>query len=299
MNGLNEYLNKITSFPLLSPKEERKLFERLRYLEKKVDTNEEPDNNNEYAKEITKIRNKIIKGNLRLVLSIVNKINKSKNIENIIDLFDEGTIGLIEAVDKFSLDENVKFSTYAYWWIKQRIKASIISTPNRLSAPLSIYSLAYRIKNYLEIKRGASYEEIADDLKVSVDKVKNALPLISKLKYLDQPVEDNEDIKYSDLLYSEYDSIKEKEREWIIEFINEFLENNIFPLLKENQVIVIKNRYGFNPERKEFTLKEISEKLNLSIERVRQIEKEAIMIMREIELIYILKELLSYNLIFI
>jgi len=146
MNDLKAYLDKITSFPLLSSEEEKSLFSRLRELEYKVDNKIEPSKSSEYAKEITNIRNKIIKGNLKLVLSIVNKINKTNRIENIIELFDEGTMGLIEAVDKFSLEENVRFSTYAYWWIKQRIKASIISTPNKISAPLEIYSLAYRIK---------------------------------------------------------------------------------------------------------------------------------------------------------
>ena len=295
MNDLKAYLDKITSFPLLSSEEEKSLFSRLRELEYKVDNKIEPSKSSEYAKEITNIRNKIIKGNLKLVLSIVNKINKTKRIENIIELFDEGTMGLIEAVDKFSLEENVRFSTYAYWWIKQRIKASIISTPNKISAPLEIYSLAYRIKNFLELKKGATYGEISEYLNVSIEKIKNALPLISKIKSLDQPIEGEEGLKYSERIYSEYDSIQEKEKEWIIEFINEFLENNIFPLLNKNQVIVIKNSYGLNESRKSLTLKEISDILNLSQERIRQIKKEALQTMREIELIYILKELLKYD----
>jgi len=295
MNDLKAYLDKITSFPLLSSEEEKSLFSRLRELEYKVDNKIEPSKSSEYAKEITNIRNKIIKGNLKLVLSIVNKINKTNRIENIIELFDEGTMGLIEAVDKFSLEENVRFSTYAYWWIKQRIKASIISTPNKISAPLEIYSLAYRIKNFLELKKGATYEEISEYLNVSIEKIKNALPLISKIKSLEQPIEGEEGLKYSERIYSEYDSIQEKEKEWIIEFINEFLENNIFPLLNKNQVIVIKNSYGLNESRKSLTLKEISDILNLSQERIRQIEKEALQTMREIELIYILKELLKYD----
>jgi len=295
MNDLKAYLDKITSFPLLSSEEEKSLFSRLRELEYKVDNKIEPSKSSEYAKEITNIRNKIIKGNLKLVLSIVNKINKTNRIENIIELFDEGTMGLIEAVDKFSLEENVRFSTYAYWWIKQRIKASIISTPNKISAPLEIYSLAYRIKNFLELKKGATYEEISEYLNVSIEKIKNALPLISKIKSLEQPIEGEEGLKYSERIYSEYDSIQEKEKEWIIEFINEFLENNIFPLLNKNQVIVIKNSYGLNESRKSLTLKEISDILNLSQERIRQIKKEALQTMREIELIYILKELLKYD----
>jgi len=295
MNDLKAYLDKITSFPLLSSEEEKSLFSRLRELEYKVDNKIEPSKSSEYAKEITNIRNKIIKGNLKLVLSIVNKINKTNRIENIIELFDEGTMGLIEAVDKFSLEENVRFSTYAYWWIKQRIKASIISTPNKISAPLEIYSLAYRIKNFLELKKGATYGEISEYLNVSIEKIKNALPLISKIKSLDQPIEGEEGLKYSERIYSEYDSIQEKEKEWIIEFINEFLENNIFPLLNKNQVIVIKNSYGLNESRKSLTLKEISDILNLSQERIRQIKKEALQTMREIELIYILKELLKYD----
>ena len=295
MNDLKAYLDKITSFPLLSSEEEKSLFSRLRELEYKVDNKIEPSKSSEYAKEITNIRNKIIKGNLKLVLSIVNKINKTNRIENIIELFDEGTMGLIEAVDKFSLEENVGFSTYAYWWIKQRIKASIISTPNKISAPLEIYSLAYRIKNFLELKKGATYGEISEYLNVSIEKIKNALPLISKIKSLEQPIEGEEGLKYSERIYSEYDSIQEKEKEWIIEFINEFLENNIFPLLNKNQVIVIKNSYGLNESRKSLTLKEISDILNLSQERIRQIEKEALQTMREIELIYILKELLKYD----
>lgn len=297
--NVSSYLKGISDFPLLTPEEELSLFQNLRKAESEMEETESSEKRVELASQITDIRNKIIKGNLRLVISIAQKIQYGNRLEEIIDLIDEGNLGLMEAIDRFEPEKGFKFSTYAYWWIRQRIKAAIISSRGQLTASIHVYSLAYRIRNYLLMhgKDALNYDEVADFLKVPVDKVKKAAPLLGKLAYLDDPIfpdGDGSPRKVADTIASSYNSIEEKEMEWLRDFIHDFLENNIFPALKDREVVVVKNRYGLNEHKKELTLQELGDQLSVSAERIRQIEKNALTKIREMNIVYVLKDLLPY-----
>jgi len=166
-----------------------------------------------------------------------------------------------------------------------------------LTASLNLYNLAYRIKKYLSQsgKNFVDIKEVSEFLRIPEDKVKLALPLLNKLVYLDEPAfqEDAQKVSKGDLLVSSFNSIEEKELEWLQDFISDFLENNIFPALHEKEVFTLKNRYGLNASRQVLTLKEIGQKINLTAERVRQLEKEALRKIRKMNVVYLLKDLLS------
>lgn len=292
--SLKDYIKNITNFSLLTAQEEVSLFKTLKKKEVEILVSSQK---NILAQEITNIRNKIIKANLRLVVSMAQKISYSSRLDDIMDLIDEGNLGLMEAIDRFDPELGFKFSTYAFWWIRQRIKAAIITQNSTLNASINFYHLAYRIKKFLHQtgKEHSSIKEIAEFINISEDKVKLALPLINKLVYLDEPLfaDDNTNITRGDTIISSFNSIEEKEKEWIHDFISDFLENHIFPALTPNEVFTLKNRYGINEFREPLTLKEVGKKINLTAERVRQLEKEALNKIRKMNIVYTLQELLS------
>lgn len=297
---LNEYIKKISGFPLLSPEEETELFSKLRTKEMSVKESKSQEEKDHLAIEISQIRKEILKRNLRLVISIARKLHHGKNLNDIVDLIDEGNLGLMEAIDRFDLDRGVKFSTYAYWWVRQRIKAAIMTSNSTLSASIHLYRLAYHIRSYLLMyaKDNLNYNEVAEFLKVPVDKVKKAVPLLGKIVHLEEPLsfdgaEGSSTV--GDTIQSSYNPIEEKEMQWLREFIHDFLENNIFPALENREVMIVKNRYGLNEENEEKTLQEIADILNLSAERIRQLEKESIYKIRKMNVVSVLKDLLPYG----
>jgi RNA polymerase primary sigma factor len=289
----------MNDLPLLTPEEELELFTSLRKLEVKMDKAKDNETREKIAAEITSIRNRIIKGNLRLVISIAQKIHRGKNLDDIVEFIDEGNLGLMEAIDRFDPEKGFKFSTYAYWWIRQRIKAAIITSRTMLSASIHLYNLAYHIRNYLMIhgKDTLNYQEVADFLNVPVDKVKKAVPLLGKIAYLEDPVYSGaESYKtVGDTIASSYSSIEEQEMQWLRDFIHDFLENNIFPALETRESYIVKNRYGLNEKHEELTLQQLADSLNLSTERIRQLEKQALTKIREMNIAYVLKDLLQYS----
>ncbi len=297
--SIQDYLKEIDKYPLLEENEEKDLFTKLKKLEKDLFEVKEKEERKAIAKEVSNIKNRIIKCNLRLVLSIAKKINVTSNLADIIELIDEGSLGLMEAIDKFEVERGNKFSTYAYWWVRQRIKTVIIANQSQLKASVNLYNLAYRIKSYLSMnaKDYFDYEEVAEFLNISVENVKTAAPLLSRLVYLDEPIgaEGDEKLTVGDTIASPFDVIEEKEFEWLREFINEFLENNIFPALKEREVYVLKNRFGLNESRQSLSLKDVGENLSLTSERVRQLEQGSLKKIRKMNGINVLKELLPYG----
>jgi RNA polymerase sigma factor (sigma-70 family) len=98
-----------------------------------------------------------------------------------------------------------------------------------------------------------------------------------------------------DTIASSYSSIEEQEMQWLRDFIHDFLENNIFPALETRESYIVKNRYGLNEKHEELTLQQLADSLNLSTERIRQLEKQALTKIREMNIAYVLKDLLQYS----
>ena len=219
----------------------------------------------------------MINNNQKLVISIARKCyNLNYNNIDLSDLIAEGNIGLIKAVERFDINKKIKFSTYAYNWIKSYILKFIIEQNNSIRMPIHIY---YQIKEYLEkIKkleqkygRPLTEQEIKDKLSISDSDFK----LLAKKQIIsiDGRIEGLEDGNYS-LLIDAIPGSSNVEQEFKIEY---FKKNIEFVLLKlnEREQTVIRKRY-LSDENTIHTLEEIGQKLRLTKERIRQIEKEAL-----------------------
>ncbi len=275
------FIEKYINNEPLDAKEEKKLFIKLKEKNKNI-------------KESSKIRNKIVLANMRLVFSIAKKMKKG-NYSKILDILDEGILGLIESVDKFDYTKGFKFSTYAYWWISQKIRLYLLNDKFILKASSDLFKLALRIKIYLNINAMdyLDYRKTAKFLNISEERVKRAAPLLQQIISLENPISQNEKFSESpkDKMISNHNSIKEKDSELLTDFIKEFFKKNIFTILNNKENQVIKDRYGFNDLKKGFSLREIGKKMNITAEAVRQIEKKALNKIRKLNIIKTLKDL--------
>ena len=259
---LKMYLQDITKESLLTIEEEKQLFLKI----KTGDMN---------AKE------EFIKRNLRLVVSIAKKY-KNKGLD-ILDLIQEGNIGLMTAIDKFDINKGYKFSTYATYWIRQSITVAIanksrnIRIPRRLSEKIDRYN---RTKSFLLLKlnKEPSLEEIAFEMNCSIKEVKVLSEIPTYTYSLNYAIELNGDeVEIGDTYSIDGPTLEEQVIANLFQKeISDMLEEiNLNPKMLE----ILKMRYGFNNQEKK-TLKEISEMYNITKERVRQIEQKAIMRIR-------------------
>lgn len=252
--NLKRYLQRIAKFSLLTPKEEKELGKRIQ----------------EGDKEALK---KLIESNLRFVVSYVKKY-RGMGL-SLLDLINEGNLGLIEAAKRFDPSKNVKFISYAVWWIRQAVIHSlskysrIYHLPQKLSDQISeMKKIRSQIKK--EFKRDPTRDELAARLKTTVESVEDWEILSSRDislsdKYYDDDMEVGDRIKDSLTPSVEYQIIKNSIEEQI---------RNILKELDDKEALVLKLRFGLEDDRTH-TLQEIGNRLNLTRERIRQIEKKA------------------------
>ncbi|MBB5190527.1 RNA polymerase nonessential primary-like sigma factor [Silvimonas terrae] len=256
------YLNEIGHSPLLTPDEERALARRV-------------------VQGDFQARQKMIEHNLRLVVNIAKHyINRGMTL---LDLIEEGNIGLMHALEKFDPERGFRFSTYATWWIRQSIERAIMNQSRTIRLPVHVIkelNVYLRAQRHLEARMGhePTVEEVAALVGKPVEDVRRIMGLNERVASLDAPLD-------IDPMLTIGESIPDEQHEGpetllqnmeIERYVREWLKQ-----LNDKQRMVIERRYGLNGY-EICTLEDLAASLNLTRERVRQIQIEALEQLRRI-----------------
>ena len=253
---VKQYLKEIGSVPLLSSEEEIELAIKAK-------------NGDVTAKQ------RLTEANLRLVVSIAKRyVGKGMHF---LDLIQEGNVGLIKAVDKFDHTKGFKFSTYATWWIRQAITRAIADQSRTIRIPVHMVETINRLKkvqgNILHEKgRDATEKEIADEMQVSIEKVREAIRVAQEPVSMETPIGAEEDSRLVDFIKDE-DSIAPDD-EAFSSIVSEELERTL-ETLTPREANVIRLRFGLYDGRC-YTLEEVGKVFEVTRERIRQIEAKAL-----------------------
>jgi RNA polymerase primary sigma factor len=264
------YLKEIGKIPLLTFEEERALANKIAAGDKEaVDT--------------------MVMHNLRLVVSIAKKYTGCGL--SLLDLIQEGNTGLIEAAHKYDVNKGFRFSTYATWWVRQKIGRALSDQSRSIRIPAHIAELVSRIKKVTgtliqKLGRTPTEEELAEVLGVEVDKIKVALDMSQAVSSLDVPVGDDDETTVGDL---QADRGAQNPMTELIAEANKQVIESVLATLNEREANVLRLRFGMESDHAH-TLEEIGEKMGVTRERVRQIEVKALRKMRHPARMAILKE---------
>ena len=250
------YLREIGQIPLLSYEEE-------------IDYAQRVLNGEEEAKQ------KLIESNLRLVVSIAKK-HTNRGLK-MLDLIQEGNMGLMKAVEKFEYEKGFKFSTYATWWIRQAITRAIADQGRTIRIPVHMIETINKIKKesriiLQETGKEPTAEELAKKLELPVEKVKSILEMNQDPISLETPVGSEEDSELGDFVEDDkfanpYDATT---RVLLKEQLDEVLKT-----LNDREEMVLRYRYGLD-DGSQKTLEEVGKIFNVTRERIRQIEVKAL-----------------------
>ena len=250
------YLKEIGKVPLLSAEEEIKLAQRM----------EEGD---EDAKK------RLAEANLRLVVSIAKRYVGRGML--FLDLIQEGNLGLIKAVEKFDYRKGYKFSTYATWWIRQAITRAIADQARTIRIPVHMVETInklIRVSRQLlqELGREPTPEEIAEEMHMSVERVREILKISQEPVSLETPIGEEEDSHLGDFIQD--DNVPVPADAAAFTMLKEQLED-VLSTLTDREQKVLRLRFGLDDGRAR-TLEEVGKEFNVTRERIRQIEAKAL-----------------------
>jgi RNA polymerase primary sigma factor len=255
-DALQLFLNEAGRWPLLTKEEEIALAKRM-------------ERGDAEAKE------RMINSNLRLVVSIAKRYQG--NGLSLLDLIQEGIIGLIRAVEKFDWRRGYKFSTYATWWIRQAVQRGVANKSRTIRIPVHIVEREQKISRaeralMAKLGRDPSDEEVADLAKLSLKHVQEVRAAARAVTSLDKPIGGEGDASFGDLIAGEEAEPSEEVHVSLVESaVRDAVET-----LPDREREVVKLRYGMDGDPDPKSLEEIGRTLGLTRERVRQIETRAL-----------------------
>jgi RNA polymerase primary sigma factor len=255
-DALQLFLNEIGRYPLLTASEEVELAKRI-------------ERGDREAKE------RMINSNLRLVVSIAKKYQGHGL--SLLDLVQEGILGLIRAVEKFDWRRGYKFSTYATWWIRQAVQRGVAGKAREIRIPLHILDREQKIRRAereltLKLEREPTDEELAEAARLQLKQVREVRSAARAVTSLDRPLGKDDGATLGELVAGESPS---PEQELTLSLGEETLHRALEEL-PDREREVLKLRYGLNGNAEPHSLAEIGRHLGISRERVRQLEAEAL-----------------------
>ena len=250
------YLKEIGKVPLLTPEEEQELAKRM-------------------AEGDAEAKHRMEEANLRLVVSIAKRyVGRGMQL---LDLIQEGNLGLMKAVEKFDYTKGYKFSTYATWWIRQSITRAIADQARTIRIPVHMVETINRVLRtshamVQKLGREPTTKEIADELHIEQSKVEEVLKIAQEPVSLETPIGEEEDSHLGDFIQDDEASQPSEEATYTL--LREQLEE-VLSTLTPREEQVLRMRFGL-VDGKPHTLEEVGKQFDVTRERIRQIESKAL-----------------------
>ena len=260
-DSVQMYLKEIGKYDLLTAEQEVELAKRIEQGDEEA-------------------RMQLARSNLRLVVSIAKKyVGRSPDL-TLLDLIQEGNIGLFKAVDKFDYRKGYKFSTYATWWIRQAITRALADQSRTIRIPVHMVETIAKYKQVVRelsqvLGREPTAEEVAQEMGLEVEKIHHIEKINQNIVSLETPVGDDEDGRSTLGNFVADESIDRPDEAADKNILSEHLRS-LLEILNEKERKILELRHGLNPEGISYTLEDVGKMFGVTRERIRQIEAKAL-----------------------